>query len=621
MLSILAPLLVAMNGKAGSQITLDQLPVLPRNVTVCEFSSHNKKGVNGDAEWHLYKDEHGDAVIVDVQGPGCVKSIWQTDVGGQVFHFYFDGEQKPRYSVTAIDFFKAKYPQFPGLLNSYNIVGRYAGDQAAGNSFTPMPFAKSLKVTVSGAFSFYHFMIERYPEGTPVTTFTGNENRDYLLSAFKNQGEELQPHPDEEVIRATSPGLDQDARLDLLNVSKPGTICRIVIEGDATEDFLNNVEIAGLWDDDRHEQVLAPIGMFCGDAIRPEDLRSMPANVEKLPNNRIRLTNYFRMPFWRHGQLWLVNRQAKNSGPITAEVHLRPNEYKEYDAGYFYAHYRDGRTEMGRDWLFAEGTGTGWFVGVVQTMFGMHYCEGDEHFTVDGAGMPIVNGTGTEDYYLACYWPNRNYNLPFAGCVGDIFLVPGPACYYRFHLEAPVPFYSSLDARIQHGGNSDIVSHYRSVGFYYLRKRPALTMTDMIDVGNQASEESHRYRAAGSKLTGDLDASYEGNASTTTIRDDGRDHKGGQIGFTVAIDPSNSGVRLRRRLDQNVGRQQAEVLVDGKSAGVWYHADQNPFLRWFDDDFEIPASLTEGKRKLQITLNVKSEFTDFRYEAYSYEKR
>ncbi len=174
---------------------------------------------------------------------------------------------------------------------------------------------------------------------------------------------------------------------------------------------------------------------------------------------------------------------------------------------------------MGKDWTFFESGGTGWFIGVVQTLLGGHYCEGDEHFVVDGAAMPQINGTGTEDYYLACYWPNLRYDTPFAGCVGDVFLEGGghldgayrrTACYYRFHLEAPIPFYSGIAARIQHGGASDIVSTYSSLGFAYLRRRPALIRTDLIDVASPESERMHGYAATDGTLTGELDARYEG---------------------------------------------------------------------------------------------------------------
>ena len=38
-------------------------------------------------------------------------------------------------------------------------------------------------------------------------------------------------------------------RLDLLSVEKPGTVARIVIEGDASEEFLRQTEIEMQWDE------------------------------------------------------------------------------------------------------------------------------------------------------------------------------------------------------------------------------------------------------------------------------------------------------------------------------------------------------------------------------------
>ena len=154
---------------------------------------------------------------------------------------------------------------------------------------------------------------------------------------------------------------------------------------------------------------------------------------------------------------------------------------------------------------------------------------------------------------------------------------------------------------------SDIVSHYRTLGFCYLRKRPVLRQTDFIDVANETSERQHNYQAAGSTLTGELEASYEGNNAGTMIRDRGRMHSAGDITFTVAVAPDNSGVRLRRRLDQKFGRQTADVYVDGQPAGTWYHADQNEFLRWHDAEFDLPPELTRGKSELKVRLAVKSD--------------
>jgi hypothetical protein len=616
-------------------MTLDRLPLLPRNVTVHQFSSHNKKGLNGDADWHLYKDEAGDTVVFDAAGPGCLRSSWMTLIAeSQKFKFYFDGEKKPRYEISALDFFQGKHPLFPAPLNSYSKVGYYGDNPTAGNSFVPVPFAKSLKIAIQGSAGVNHFLYEKYPQGTPVTTFTGKEDREYLLQAFAKQGEELQPAADAEVIRSTAPALKPGESFELLNVQKPGTVVRVVLEGEASDEFLRQAEIVMQWDDSLRPDVLAPVGIFFGDAVHAEDVRSLPLKVEKLPGDRIRLVCYFRMPFWRKGQISLLNRSGKVFAPIAAEVHLAPARYAENEAGYFNALYHDGRTEMGRDWLFCEAAGAGRFVGAVQTMYGSHYCEGNEHFAVDGNSSPQVIGTGSEDYYLGCFWPNRNFNMPFAGCVGDIVehadgpenfrLKPNPACYYRFHLDAPISFYRSFDARIQHGGRSDIISHYQSVGYYYLRKRPILRQTDMIDVANEASESAHGYKAADSTTTDVLEAAYEGNADETLVRDRGRTHSGGEIAFTVAADPKNEGVRLRRRLDQSIGRQSADVYVDGQFAGTWYDADQNPFLRWSDSEFDLPPDLTRGKTALNLRLVVNKDpgygaFTDYRYEVFVYE--
>ncbi len=368
--------------------TLDRLPLLPRNVSVEQISSHNKKGLNGDAGWFLYKDGHGDAVIFDAAGPGCLRSFWETCIdAGQVFKFYFDGESQPRFAIPAIELFQGKHPLLPAPLVYYEKLGYYGEDPRAGNCFVPIPFAKSLKISVQGKVMFHHFIYERYPYGTPVVTFTGKEDRTYLSRAFARPGEELQPPADAETIHTTADAVNPGNRLELLNVAKAGTVVCVTIEGDATEAFLQGTEIEMLWDESSRPDVLAPLGMFFAVGSEVTDVRALPIRVDELPGNRVRLTSRFRMPFWHKGRIALVNRSEKPVGRIAAEVKLAPPRYAENKAGRFHAVYRDGRTVMGRDWLFCDAAGTGWFVGVVQTMLGSHYCEGDERFTIDGAGI------------------------------------------------------------------------------------------------------------------------------------------------------------------------------------------------------------------------------------------
>jgi hypothetical protein len=262
-----------------------------------------------------------------------------------------------------------------------------------------------------------------------------------------------------------------------------------------------------------------------------------------------------------------------------------------------------------------------------------HYCEGDEHFYIDGAVSPQINGTGSEDYYLGCFWPNQRYDSPFACCVGDAQEQGGghffgayriPACYSRFHLEAPIPFYRSMDARIQHGGLSQLRSDYSSLAFCYLRRKPALRQTDFIDVGNGASERGHEYQASQSELSGLVEARAEGEYFETTREERGRRHDGGEITFRVGIDPNNDGVRLRRRLDQGSPRQGVDVYVGGTYAGRWYDGYHNQHLRWYDSDFDLHPDHTRARDALAIRLVVlrddeQGRFTDFRYWVYCFE--
>jgi len=613
---------------SAGPVTLDRLPILPELGSVEQFSSHNRKGLNGDAGWKLYDDERGDAVIFDVEGPGCVRSMWSTAIHEDaVFNFYFDGEAEPRYRIKMLDFYKGKHPLFPPPLVSFERRGYWGDNPFAGNSFVPIPFARGLRISVSGKLEFYHILCERYPHGTRVETFTGREDRAYLLDAFTRTGEAPRPLGEVETVRCEFDAIDPGKQLELLRLERGGCIRRIVLEGDGSDEFIRECQIMMNWDGHALWDVRAPVGFFFGTAYQKADMSTMALRSEILDGGRVRLTCWFPMPFHGAARVVLASRAGRALGPVKAEISVGPPVEPAERTAYFTALFRKGQTTYGRDWLFCESHGAGWFVGAVQSMMGEHYCEGDEHIAIDGAISPQINGTGSEDYYLACYWPNRVFNSPFANCVGDIQEMGGgtfqgsysvPSCYSRFHLEAPIPFLSHLDARIQHGGISAIQSSYASLAYYYLRPRPALRQTDFIDVGIAASEAAHGYESDSGRLTGPVDARPEGRNHLLTFRGEGRVHGEGAISFTVAVDPGNRGVRLRRRLDQESGRQTADVYVNGRLAGTWYHADQNEHLRWFDSDFDIHPLFTSGEESLAITLKVRTDggrgpFTDFCY--------
>lgn len=636
LLTLGLPLLPAQDvANPADPLPLEELPRLPGLVSLHQSSSHNRRGDNGDATFCLYRDADGSAVILDAAGPGCVRSIWATDIQDDaVLRFWFDGEERPRYRIGMKEFFEGGHPQFPAPLCSLERRGRWGENPFAGNCFVPIPFSERIKIAVEGELRFFHILYERYPHGTPVSTFDGEGSR--------GVAERLVGDPDASVRFVEEPvrhdvgveALPPGESLLVLDSQGSGTVRRLVLEGDATESFLRSGRIEMHWDHQPRVQVRAPVGFFFGVGMRPADLASVAMQAERLEDGRLRLTSRLPMPFWESARIAVVNGGAKPFGALKARVEIDPSVLPAADAAHLVGQYRRGATTWGRDWTFFDTPGTGRLVAVVQSMLGGHYCEGDEHFYVDGAVSPQIHGTGSEDYFLGCFWPNREYADPFSWCVGDVQALGGgtfedayrvPAVYGRAHLDAPVPFLGHLAARIQHGGSNRIESSYESLALAYLRPRPALTLTDLLDVASPASEAAHEYEASASERTEPITATPEGEWLYHPIRASGRTHDGGEIRFRVALDPHNAGVRLRRRLDQGSPRQAARVFVDGKYAGLWYHADHNPHLRWFDSDLDIHPQLTRDKESIEVRLEVLDDpgygaFTDFRYEVFCLER-
>lgn len=600
---------------AGESATslFEKLLRVPERVQVLQSSSHNKTGHNWDEYWPQYVDTNGEEVLLDVTGPGCVKSMWGTnfDPNG-LLKFYFDGETTARYEIKIVDFYKGDLPGFPTPLVSYERRGKYGDRPFAGNAFVPIPFEKSLKITIQGAAHFYHILYEKYPAGEKIQSFTGEENHRALRAAFAHNVNVTKGEKLERTEFAMKDGLLPRANVVLYSAKETSGIIReLTLEGDGSEDFFQHTQLRMKWDSAPRFQVLAPIGMFFGTAVRANDMRSLPLDVEKLENGQVRLRCRFPMAFWENAEIVITNRSQHRLAPVKAEILVGPNPIPRNEGTYFTTMYHEGETVYGHDWLLFEGTGSGWYAGTVQSMKHQHYCEGDEHFYLDGAVSPQINGTGSEDYYLACFWPNLDFDMPFGCVAGDAAIEGGgylmgfykvPSSYSRYHLEAPIPFYSDITAKIQHGGLSHILSQYRSLAFVYLSPRVHLVQTDFLDVGKTWSEKTHGYAFTGKATVETLRSHPEGDFFETILSEDGRYHDGGTIRFTVAIDPQNRGVRIRRRLDQEVPCQGAKVFVDGAYVGVWYWGYRNEHLRWYDQDFDLHPDLTKAKSSLDIRL-------------------
>jgi len=162
-----------------------------------------------------------------------------------------------------------------------------------------------------------------------------------------------------------------------------------------------------------------------------------------------------------------------------------------------------------------------------------------------------------------------------------------PACYYRVHLEAPVRFRSTIRCGIEHGGVNETDSRYASLAFWYARDRLGLVQTDAVPSYGPGVESLRDY------FEGDDDDVAVTCAILKTTE---------PITRTLAISATNTGVRLRRVLDQSLSPQRVEVVVDGVAAGIWYDPDRNPWKRLAESDFELPPSHVAGKSSIRVTF-------------------
>jgi len=297
--------------------------------------------------------------------------------------------------------------------------------------------------------------------------------------------------------------------------------------------------------------------------------------------------------------------------------------------------------------------------------------EGDPRFFFDDSRSPQAYGTGTEEWGGGGdYWGGENMTLPLAGhpcgigrdrsqMESEKDLIESA---YRFLLADLMPFGRRAVIRLEHGRDNLSTEHYEAVTYWYGSPFPVLVKTDEIDIGDPESEKQHAYHSPAASPVESVLSRFEwgidvfpdrkiedipdypemiGKEVYPAHREDGRFTRGISE-FTVKIDPENRGVMLRRTLDYSFPNQTAEVYVSDASAeqgegdteweyaGIWYLAGGNIYLysnpkgeldpqelniqisnrRFRDDEFLVPADLTEKKSALRIRLRFIPDNTE-----------
>ncbi|MBI3119191.1 MAG: hypothetical protein HYZ00_10920, partial [Candidatus Hydrogenedentes bacterium] len=154
------------------------LPRLRPGVVARSFSSYDRTGGNNDGfsgQYSKLREEDGNSVIAEMEGPGCIQRIWFThsvhkedgllERKHEHIKIYLDGKDTPALDVPLENLFDGSLEHFPHPLAGQGIGGFY--------SYVPIPYLKSCKVVIDGlGVRFYQLNYVTFPSAEGVRPFS-----------------------------------------------------------------------------------------------------------------------------------------------------------------------------------------------------------------------------------------------------------------------------------------------------------------------------------------------------------------------------------------------------------------------------------------------------------------
>lgn len=614
---------------------LDLLPLLAPAEDALLFSSSDPSGGNADGfrggSSYLCRDRDG-FVLAQHSGPGEITSLWFTRDSGDVrrtgrVRIELDGQAVVDAPLHRLVDGALGPPFVPPLVAN--------AEQASGGVYVqvPMPFRRSMRVVTEFNPRFYRIGVRALADPAGIAPFDPSDPAADVVDLLRAAGTR-DPKPAQPGTTRTGGAfrLSPGEQVRLVALDGPGVVTalrlRLAQAGPAGRRPDADLRLRIRFDGRR--TVDAPVREFFGAGLGGGRVAALLFAVD--PDGWSEA--WWPMPFARSATISLHSPEGTPATSGEVEVRWRRDGAWSAalgpggSAGHFHATSHAGQPEAGRDWVFADLDGSGRILGVSHTMTGLApgrtYLEGDERVHVDGSPTAQVHGTGTEDFYLAGWYFNRGpFTTPFTGHTAHLSGTAGCPhrcdAAYRVLLPDAVPFRTGVLFTIEHGVRNRFPVAYSSTTFWYGRPEPGAVRTDVLDVGDVASEAAHAYRSHRPGRVGMLRSRFDGALAGEVVRDRLRGTTA-SVSFTLSVDPDNAGVRLRRRFDQRGGYQAALVAVDGTPAGVWLHPRGNAHHRWADDALLLPATLTAGRSRLDITLeplDPSRPWSAARYEAWS----
>jgi hypothetical protein len=432
-------------------------------------------------------DGVGCYLLADVKGPGAVVRLWTAAISGKV-KVIIDGADKPIINGEAEKFFHRPYDFFTEIkhLNKKRFETTIYQRDA---SYTPIPFAKHLRVEWTGNIKeihFYQLEVRLYQEGTQLVSFSPADisthkdtiNQVTLILSDPENNLKMGPLDPEHFFQAS---LKAQETKEVFSIEGSHVVKRMALKLKANnmEKALRQTVLHIQCDGHKWGQVQSPVGDFFGAAPGINPYQSLPFAVK--PDGTM-VCRYV-MPFRNSLKIHLQNL-GDQQVDITGNLYSKAQQWTERSL-HFYARWRvdhnliaSGDQVVDLPFLIAAGKGV--YVGttsyllnpcMVPTPWGNWWGEGDEKVFIDNETNPSIFGTGSEDYY------NYSWSSP------DIFYFPycgqprndGPGnrgfvTNYRWHILDPIPFLQGIRFYMElfHHERTPGLSYAR-IGYYYAR--------------------------------------------------------------------------------------------------------------------------------------------------------
>lgn len=442
----------------------------PPRGTSAMLATFDRQG--GNRDWWVIPPPYDGKELYEaalLEGPGCVKRLWMTNVPAKEWLFFFDGEDTPRLRLPQEQLF--------GLRQEFSpLCGSLSGGSYV---YLPFPYAKSLRIVLRipklrpNERPYFHINYERYPNGTPIESWSveaeaaASNNIVRCTAAWQQSAEdataalarvvwsrhELPPGGTAVFFDGQGPGIIRSVAVR--PAGGPWDAIRRAL-------LLRVLVLEAYWEDAETPSIQVPLGDFFCNGLHPREFAALPmANVGGTHLCRLP------MPFRRRARLVL-----RNEGPfaVTLDTGVDLDSVSVSDELYLHAAFGQSLPK-GRPFQILRTQGRGKYVGCYLVALGMdgswNILEGDESFYRDDAVGPVHHGTGLEDYFNGGWYYYGLFERPLHGLLEKAAM---RTAQYRFHLSDPVTFNKSLRMQIEFGDANQAGGYLSAAAFWYQEK-------------------------------------------------------------------------------------------------------------------------------------------------------